>query len=521
MKQFFKNNWIVITIAAALTASMVMAIRNKSIIEKNSALQQQSIAVKSLTEQILSKTIHGLDLGLRGFAITHDDQMLIPYREAITENNKIFHRVDSLLRSQQYQDLQGLKEVETEVDKYIALCNQAISAIKLDTSLHEIITLLKEDRGYDVWKKYNDFSLPLFKFEDGLYQAALANYNEAILTNLVLQVCIVLLALPALIIFLIRIRKEREARQRLLMDVEQNDRKFMFDPGTEKSNDTTAVLNTSIKNAQAAADFVKSMAKGNYDVEWSGLTIQNKQLNQDTLAGHLIAMREKMKLVKKEDVERNWLNQGLAKFSELVRNHQGNRKSLGDQCVSFLAKYLHAQQCSLFTLAGDEADHHLELTACYAFDKKKWIDKRVDIGAGLVGQAYLEGDVILLKEVPPGYTKITSGLGEATPRNVVIIPLRYDVQIAGIMELASFEIFEENHITFLKKAGEFLASALINSQTTRQMQHLLDQAKINEEQMRQREEELRQNMEELQATQEDLLRKEREMQGRTVSASLN
>lgn len=384
MKHFLRNNWIIITIGTALMASMIMAIRNKSIIEKNSALQQQSVSVKSLTEQILSKTIHGLDLGLRGFAITQDEQMLIPYREAVTENSKVFQQLNALLTEQLYPDLDGLKLVEAEVEKYIALCNETIESIKMDSSLSDVTKLLKEDRGYAVWKKYNDFSVPLFEFEDGVYQNAFATYHAAIASNLILQVCIVMLTLPALIIFVIRIRKEREARQQLLIAVEQNDRKFMFDPGTEKSNDAATVLNTSIKNARAAADFVKSMANGNYDVEWSGL-VQITSLNQHTLAGYLMEMREKMKLVKKQDEERNWLNQGLTKFSELVRNHQGNSKELADRCVSFLAKYLQAQQCSLFTVAGDESDPYLELAACYAFDKKKWLEKRIEIGASLVG----------------------------------------------------------------------------------------------------------------------------------------
>ena len=106
-------------------------------------------------------------------------------------------------------------------------------------------------------------------------------------------------------------------------------------------------------------------------------------------------------------------------------------------------------------------------------------------------------------------------------KHLVIVPLNYDTKIAGVIEMASFQIFEEHHINFLKKAGEYLASALVNSQTTRQMKHLLEQAKINEENMRQREEEMRQNMEELQAIQEEMVRKEKESQKRMENVSLN
>ncbi len=111
-----------------------------------------------------------------------------------------------------------------------------------------------------------------------------------------------------------QLRKERNARQGLLLEVEQNDRKFVFNPGSERNTDAKIVIDTSIKNSQAASDFIKAMASGNYKVEWSGLTEQNKGLNEETIAGNLMDMREKLKLVKKEDDQRNWINEGLAEL---------------------------------------------------------------------------------------------------------------------------------------------------------------------------------------------------------------
>lgn len=512
MKKFLLNNWIILTISAALIASIIMAIRNKATIDRNSALQEQSQKVKVLTKQILSETVHGLDLGLRGFALSKEEKMLIPYRKAIEQNNQIFAELKTLLAEQHYEKLSDLRKVEAEVDSYIALCNRMIDAVKSDTTLNKIVTMLQEDPGYVVWKKYDDFSRPLNNFEDAIYEQALANYNSAIRNNLILQICIALLILPALFIFMGQLRKEREARQQLVLEVEQNDRNFVFNPGTSRNIDARKVIETSIKNSKAASDFIKEMANGNYNVEWKGLTDENKSLNEETLAGNLIDMREKLRLVKKTDEQRNWSNEGLAKFSEIVRTNQSDSNELANRCVSFLAKYLNAQQCSLFVLEGEAHHQYLELAACYAFDRKKWIEKKIEIGAGLIGQAFLEGDVVQLKELPEGYTRITSGLGEATPRHLIIVPVKNDMQTVGLVEMASFHLFEEYHISFLQKAGEFLASAILNSQTTYKMKHLLEQAQINEENRRQREEELRQNMEELQATQEGLLRKEKEMQ---------
>jgi CHASE3 domain sensor protein len=519
MKFFLFKNWIVLTIGAALIASMVMAIRNKTTIDHNSALQQQSARIKGLTKEILSETVHGLDLGLRGFALSREDKMLIPYRKAIEQNDHIFKELELLLAKQHYSKLADLRLVEAEVHSYIALCNQMIDIIKKDSTLNKVVAMLREDPGYVVWKKYDDFSRPLNVFEDSIYEQALTNYNTAIRNNLILQVCIALLILPALYLFMSQLRKERDARQGLLLEVEQNDRKFVFNPGTERNTDAKIVIDTSIKNSQAASDFIKAMASGNYKVEWNGLTEQNKGLNEETIAGNLMDMREKLKLVKKEDDQRNWINEGLAEFSEVVRNYQNDSNELGNRCVSFLTKHLKAQQGSLFVLEGEESDPYLMLSASYAFDRKKWIEKRIDIGVGLLGQAYLEGDVVQIKDLPHGYTNITSGLGGDTPRHMIIVPVKYDLTTVGLVEIASFYLLEEHHITFVKKACEFLASAILNTKTTHKMKYLLEQAQVNEENMRQREEEMRQNMEELQATQEELVRKEREMQKQLESVS--
>jgi CHASE3 domain sensor protein/putative methionine-R-sulfoxide reductase with GAF domain len=513
MRNFFINNWIVIALGLALVASMLVAVRNKQIIEDNSALQKQSELVKELTKEILSGTMHGLDIGLRGFALTRDEKMLEPYRKAIETNAGTFRDLEQILVQQGYGGLADLQSVKIEVDAYVAFCNKMIAVTKMD-SLNQVIEMLREDRGYGVWKKYEDFSKPLFIFEDNINQKALSTYNAAIRGNLILQVCMVLLALPALILFMRRITKEREARHELLLEVEDNDRKFVFDPGTERNTDANVVINTSIKNIRTASDFIKAMAREEYDVTWKGLTEENQKLNKETLAGNLLDMREKLKVVKQEDDQRNWMNEGLARFSEIVRNNQSNSQELADRCVSFLAKYLNAQQCSLFVLEGEEPDQFLKLTACYAFDKKKFVEKRIDIGSGLVGQTFLEGETLQLKDIPQGYTKITSGLGDSTPAHLIIVPLKYDVHTVAVIEIASFLFFEGFQISFLQKAGEFLASAILNSQTTYKMKHLLEQANINEKSNRQREEEMRQNMEELQATQEELVRKEREMQQR-------
>ena len=514
MKKFLAENWIIIIIGIALMGSMTMAIRNNYIIQNNNILQKQSEMVHQLTQDILSSTMHGLDLGVRGFGLTKEPGMLNPYDKAIKNSEKIFFQLDSLLEIQHYNSRSKLKEVETEVHEYIDFSKQLISMAEID-SMNTFIAMLKEDRGLGVWKKYDGFSKPLLVYETNLNNQALANYNFAIQSNLFLQISIIVFALPALFMFVRHVRRERDARHLLVKEVEENDKRYVFNSGSTEVLTAKQINDLSINNSRQASRFIKSLASGKYEITWEGLNENNISINKETVAGNLTELREHLQTVKREDEQRNSANEGLAQFSEIVRANQNDTKVLTDKCLSFLIHKVGAQQGSIFNLDGEKNDTHLNRISCYAFNRKKHTEKRIELGQGLVGQAFLEGQVVQLKHVPQGYTTITSGLGESTPSHLLIVPLKNDVQIVGILEVACLKIFEQHQIDFLKKAGEFLASAILNTQTTYKMKDLLEQAMMNEEKMRASEEEMRQNMEELMATQEELVRQGKEMQYQT------
>lgn len=516
MKAFFSRHWLGVAVAAIAIAQVIslgVIVLNNRIIKRNDELRQDVESVKRNTNDIIAAVVHGIDLGVRGYALTLDQKLLDPYISNSKSYTSLFAGIEKALRKQGYPDLNKFFALRKEIDSYFEYTGQMIQLAEAGR-MEEFTDMLKRDKGYDVWIKFSEFQQPLEEFENKLYEEAAHEYEMAMKVNLYLQLGIVSFSLPFLWIIVVRISKERRGRESLLNQVQENDRTYVFNSGTKRELSADEIIALSINNSKKASDFIKSMANNNYEVDWDGLNESNVALNEDTLAGNLINMREQLKRVKSEDEKRNWMNEGLATFSELVRNNQHDSRLLADRCVSFLSKYLRSQQASLFVLEGDDEQQHLRLVSCFAFDKKKWIEKNIEPGSGLIGQAFLEGDTIQLTELPNGYTKITSGLGDATPNFLVIVPLKYDVHTVAIIELASFSKFEPHHVMFLEKAGEFLASAILNSQNTQKMKNLLETARITEEQMRQREEEMRQNMEELQATQEELVRKEQEMQKR-------
>lgn len=266
-----------------------------------------------------------------------------------------------------------------------------------------------------------------------------------------------------------------------------------------------------------ASSFIQSIKEGKLDTTFNGFESSDK-VEAGSLAGALLSMREQMQKIAQEERERNWTTEGLAQFVDILRSNNENVEKLYDSILDNLVNYIQANQGALFLTMHDnggenQEDVYLEMVACYAYSKKKYLNTRVDVGEGLVGQCYLEKDSIFLTEVPAKYTHITSGLGAATPRCVLIVPLKLNEKIFGVIELASFHVLPNYQIEFVKKLSESIASTIANAQTNERTRQLLHISQQQAEDMRTSEEEMRQNMEELRATQEEMRRKDAEMTG--------
>ena len=275
-------------------------------------------------------------------------------------------------------------------------------------------------------------------------------------------------------------------------------------------------FNTMKKNILNASRFIKSIENGELDVSYSknGATNTNGH-SQDPLEQALLNMRSRMQEIADEDKERNWVTEGLAKFIDLLRADNNDLASLGDKIISNLVKYTGVNQGGLFIVSHDEHDEpdvYLELVACYAYDRKKFQQKKVRSGQGLLGQTFLEKETVHLKDVPAEYINITSGLGEAPPTNLLIVPLKMNKEVYGLIELASFKEFPSYKIELIERLGENIASTISNVRVNEKTSNLLEASQQQTEELRSQEEEMRQNQEEMLATQEALQRKQTELE---------
>ena len=153
------------------------------------------------------------------------------------------------------------------------------------------------------------------------------------------------------------------------------------------------------------------------------------------------------------------------------------------------------------------------MVSAYAWDRKKYLTKTIEIGEGLVGQAAIEKGTIYLTDVPDNYVSITSGLGDANPRSILIVPLLFNDELFGVMEFASFKPYQNFEIEFVEKLAEIVASTISRANINKQTQKLLKDSQKLTEELRTQEEEMRQNLEEMNATQEEMQQREVERIG--------
>ncbi|NJN27525.1 MAG: GAF domain-containing protein [Cyclobacteriaceae bacterium] len=152
----------------------------------------------------------------------------------------------------------------------------------------------------------------------------------------------------------------------------------------------------------------------------------------------------------------------------------------------------------------------MHLMASYAYDRKKYQEKTIYQGEGLIGAAWKEKEYAVINQVPQGYISITSGLGHALPDKLIIYPIMTDKKVFGAMEIASFQSFDPQHIEIIGKVCHLLASNYEAIKIQEMTLHLLHTSQIQAEELKAQEEEMRQNLEEMAATQEDFSRRENE-----------
>lgn len=270
----------------------------------------------------------------------------------------------------------------------------------------------------------------------------------------------------------------------------------------------TVALNQLITGLLEKDRLADSIAKGDLSGDITLLS------DRDRLGLSLVAMRnglrEAHELQEQRDLDterRTWTNQGLADFSEILRKHADNFEELCDDLLSSLLRFLGAEQGAIYlldsALYADTRQQEYYLKTVFAWGRKRSREVRIAKGIGLVGACAMERELLFITDVPADYPSIPAAVGEAKPKCLVLIPLLHEGSTIGVIEIASFRVFEPYQLEFLKLLSVSVASSIFSVQIGAQTRALLQQSQEQAEKLKVKEEELRQNLEEMAATQEN------------------
>jgi HAMP domain-containing protein/signal transduction histidine kinase/CheY-like chemotaxis protein len=261
---------------------------------------------------------------------------------------------------------------------------------------------------------------------------------------------------------------------------------------TDNVNQLAANLTTQVRAmAQVATAVTKGDLTRSISLEAQGEMAALK----DTINEMIRNLRD----TTQKNAEQDWLKTNLAKFSRMLQG-QKDLLTVGRLILSELAPVVSAQQGVFYIMdaaSKDKDEPMLKLLASYAYKERKNIDNKFRLGEGLVGQCAMEKEKILLTSVPGDYIKITSGLGEAKPLNIIVLPIVFEGAVKAVMELASFDRFSQTHETFLDQLTESIGIVLNTIEANMRTEDLLKQSQSLAGELQSQQQELQQTNAEL------------------------
>jgi signal transduction histidine kinase/DNA-binding response OmpR family regulator/HAMP domain-containing protein len=275
------------------------------------------------------------------------------------------------------------------------------------------------------------------------------------------------------------------------------------------TDSVNAMANSLTMQVRNIADVATSVTKGDLTRQ---ITVE-AQGELDELKQNINQMIANLRETTERNQEQDWLKTNLAKFSRMMQG-QKDLESVSRLIMSELTPLVSAHHGGFFIGDADSGATSLRLIASYAYRARKHVANRFALGEGLVGQAALEKQPILLQNVPDDYIQITSGLGEAPPRNIIVLPILFEGEVKAVIELASFLPFSSIHQTFLDQLAESIGVVLNMIQANMRTEELLEQSQKLTQELQSQSEELRRQQEELKKSNTEL-----EQQARSLRQS--
>jgi len=214
------------------------------------------------------------------------------------------------------------------------------------------------------------------------------------------------------------------------------------------------------------------------------------------LKDNINAMIGNLRATTERNTEQDWLKTNLAKFSRMMQG-QRDLVTVGQVLLSELAPLVNAQQGVAYVIDSQGGEPCLKQLASYADPNEGQEPRRYRLGEGLVGQCAVEKQRMLLADIPPESIRVRSGLLQAAPRNIIVLPVLYEGQVKAVIELASIHEFTASHLAFLEQLTGSIGVVLNTIEATMRTEGLLQQSQQLAAELQAQQKELQQTNEEL------------------------
>ena len=260
---------------------------------------------------------------------------------------------------------------------------------------------------------------------------------------------------------------------------------------TDDVNQLAANLTNQVR---AIADVATAVTEGDLTRQVSVEASGEVAVLKDKLNEMIRNLRETMR----QNTEQDWLKTNLERFTRMLQG-QRDLATVSNMILSDLTPLVSAQHGALYTLnvPEDGGEPVLQFQAGYGFKERKHLSSSFRLGEGLVGQCAREKERILLTQVPADYIQINSGLGEATPLNIIVLPILFEGSVRAVIELASFSAFSPTHQSLLDQLTESIGLVLNTVAATSVTDMLLEQSLSQAQELQSRQEQLHQSNQEL------------------------
>ncbi len=268
-----------------------------------------------------------------------------------------------------------------------------------------------------------------------------------------------------------------------------------------------STVNQIIDNYNEIASITESLSKEKYNIEIKPLSPQDVVRNNLlALKNNLLKAQEERKKHEEEEKIRAWRNIGVEKFINLLSLRGRELKDWAFEVLKTSVDYVDGFQGGFFLLEQDldTGEKYFNLLTCYAFNEEKIVRRRFHASVGIFAKIYKDPKLLYIEKIPEDYLIITTALGEVKPKSLALVPLLFNNELIGVIEIDFIKKVEQYKLDFLNEIANHISSSLSSWRVEQETKKLIERYEKQAKQLKEKEQLLKEKIEQLQKLSHDL-----------------